>query len=928
MCDPAKELENAGKDVSKWGEQFDHTLGVSAVSREATNAAAAIGSTVEAIGKDPRKLAAVGIMIAFPGAAASVGNYLLAGLPAGVAATLGPTGAAILGQTAINAATNGGDVKSAVTSALVSQGAPELTKYVANSYATEGVSKAITDWAAKATVDTGIATALGKDPTSALLFSGAKAATDAVMSMTGVSNTMSMLPKEAQSALKAAITAKMMNIDPSKALAQDLVNQAIGSAQNMAKAQWYTKSNNLPPLTEEQLNRVPPPDPKQSDYDNSRDFDSSIKNIVNDAKAQKEGWSDDQEKFDAAQQGISDPKEYATKKFVAYGDIFGTGVQGARYLDGRVRTEGDDGPRAPTAEEAVALARTYKFNKEEIPQIILDALPKEGAPTSKEETKDVVKTLTDAGLHDDLADSVDLNKIVDTEKISAKPTLNEAMDAGKAGDKLAQINMMRDIVGLPKYNSIEEYNAEQRKHGGEEIEITDQKSPSGKETIVSNENTDANNPASDQRLSEAIDKGKSGDLLGQINLQRQIVGLPPYASIDEFNATKEGQNLIKDQEEDGLDSATSVAESDVVQTKPAADNRLTEAINKGKSGDLLGQINLQREIVGLAPFASIDEFYATKEGKNLLEDKEDSGTSNVVDDLTKAGLHDDLDTTDLTKVVGGSDTTPPPDERLTEAIEKGKSGDLLGQINQMREIVGLPKFDSIEDYEAFEEAEQAKRVSEFGKDLTGGGNQNLGEVDVNTPIYSEDSTGTGAYKYDQKSGTYTFTSDDGSTLTLDGDGNIVGSTETTDTPWTGITDTKTGKLKLPSLPGGKLPDVKPPTKKITDTTKTTTTGTGNTAVTTGSSTVVSTGSGTAVQTGGGLNMAALMAIMGGMGGNQQAQQAQVETYDPGKGFDYFDWESDPFGSKTKDKTNPTGQPKMAGGGSIDELLEILRRSGI
>jgi hypothetical protein len=213
-----------------------------------------------------------------------------------------------------------------------------------------------------------------------------------------------------------------------------------------------------------------------------------------------------------------------------------------------------------------------------------------------------------------------------------------------------------------------------------------------------------------------------------------------------------------------------------------------------------------------------------------------------------------------------------------------------------------------------EDAEQARRVAEFGKDLTGGGSQDLGEVDTDTDFYGEDSTGMGAYKYDPTSGTYTYTSDDGSTLTLDGDGNIVGSTESTDTAWTGITDPASGNLKLPKLPTGKQPAVKPPAKKIT------TTGTGNTATTTGSSTVV--------QTGGGLNMAALMAIMGGMGGNQQPQQAQIETYDPGKGFEYFDWESDPFAPKTKDKTNPTGQPKMAGGGSVDEILEILRRSGI
>jgi len=107
--------------------------------------------------------------------------------------------------------------------------------------------------------------------------------------------------------------------------------------------------------------------------------------------------------------------------------------------------------------------------------------------------------------------------------------------------------------------------------------------------------------------------------------------------------------------------------------------------------------------------------------------------------------------------------------------------------------------------EAQEAEEQARRVAEFGKDLTGGGNQDLGEVDTDTDFYDKDSTGMGAYKYDPTSGTYTYTSDDGSTLTLDGEGAIVGVTESTDTPWTGITDTKTGNLKLPKLPSGKVP---------------------------------------------------------------------------------------------------------------------------
>jgi len=109
--------------------------------------------------------------------------------------------------------------------------------------------------------------------------------------------------------------------------------------------------------------------------------------------------------------------------------------------------------------------------------------------------------------------------------------------------------------------------------------------------------------------------------------------------------------------------------------------------------------------------------------------------------------------------------------------------------------------------EAKDAEEQAKRVADFGKDLTGGGVQDLGPVDTNTDFYNENSSGMGAYKYDPTSGTYTYTSDDGSTLTLDGEGNITGVTEATDTPWTGLTDTSTGNIRLPKLPSGKTPTI-------------------------------------------------------------------------------------------------------------------------
>ena len=295
-----------------------------------------------------------------------------------------------------------------------------------------------------------------------------------------------------------------------------------------------------------------------------------------------------------------------------------------------------------------------------------------------------------------------------------------------------------------------------------------------------------------------------------------------------------------------------------------------------------------------------------------------------------SGLNTDVNT-------GGTDTTttkPAEDDRLSQAVEKGKSSDLLGQINIQREIVGLPKFDSIEDYEAYEEAEQAKRVTEFGKDLTGGGVQESGVGDTKTGFYEPDASSTGVYKYDPTSGTYTYTSDDGSTLTLDGDGNIVGSTESTDTPWAGITDPASGNLKLPKLPTGKQPAVKPPAKKAA----TTTTGTGNTAVTTGTgSTAITTGSNTAVVTGSGttaLNsdqILSLLNVFGGSGGQQQQQvpytPAQVPVADIKSYYNTIRGIAGenllPESKEEKDKFNIDNL--FAGGGTVNKSYDDVIR---
>ena len=478
----------------------------SAVGKAANDLARDLGTGLQAIANDPRKLAAVGIMVAFPGAASAIGSYLL---PTSVAAAY-PTLTAIVGQTALNTATNGGDVKQAVTNALISQGAPQLTKYIADSYATEGISKAVTDWAAKATVDSTIAAAMGKDPTAALLFSGAKAAADVVLKDSVMQTSLSMMPKEAASAVKAAITAKIMNIDPSKAVAQDLINQAIGSAQGMVKAQWYAKTNNLAPLTQEQLNAIPPEAASDPNH---------IQNIVKDANAQNEGWRDSYEKFIASEQGITNPNEWKEKtappspseRVVASGN-FG-GFTGKIYEDGSFQPAGEDKSRTPTYEEAQALKDVYRRWGSEVPEKVQNVLergePTVGPlPTETPKAPEPVEEPTVGALPTETPKAPDEVKEpaggLDTGTTEPPPAtveppgglsadrgqkLQEAQELGKSGDFLGQINMMRDIVGLPRYDSIDQYEADQAR-----MRRADEEEPAGGLPPAPTETTEPTEP--------------------------------------------------------------------------------------------------------------------------------------------------------------------------------------------------------------------------------------------------------------------------------------------------------------------------------------------------------------------------------------------------------------------------------------------------
>jgi len=198
----------------------------------------------------------------------------------------------------------------------------------------------------------------------------------------------------------------------------------------------------------------------------------------------------------------------------------------------------------------------------------------------------------------------------------------------------------------------------------------------------------------------------------------------------------------------------------------------------------------------------------------------------------------------------------------------------------------------------------------------------LGVVNTDTDFYDENSTGMGAYKYDPISGTYTYTSDDGSTLILDGNGDIVGFTESTDT---GNTTTGTGNTTTG-------------TGNTATGTGTTTTGTGTTAVTTGTgNTAITTGSNTAVVTGSGttaLNsdqILSLLNVFGGSGGQQQQQvpytPAQVPVADIKSYYNTIRGIAGenllPESKEEKDKSNIDNL--FAGGGTVNKSYDDVIR---
>lgn len=216
-----------------------------------------LGQTIEAIASDPKKLAAVAIMVAFPGAASAVGDFILgdalavdalvaSGAMSAAEASMigastlgsGSVASAIVGQAAINAATNGGNVENAVKAALIQQGLPAAMKSDVMQSLNKDMVDLLGKYGAQATTQAGLAAIMGKDPVAAFVFSGAQAATDLIFQQAkgytsnGITPDMGRLPDSAQNAIKAAITAKLTGKDAASAVASSLVASTVNASKN------------------------------------------------------------------------------------------------------------------------------------------------------------------------------------------------------------------------------------------------------------------------------------------------------------------------------------------------------------------------------------------------------------------------------------------------------------------------------------------------------------------------------------------------------------------------------------------------------------------------------------------------------------------------------------------------------------------------
>jgi len=245
----------------------------------ANKAAKQLGSTVQAIADDPKKLALVAIAIYYPGAALEIGNTILGP----TLATQYPFLASTVGQTVLNTAANGGDVESAAKSAIIQNGSTTIANQISKNIpaATSNVDKIVKDFAAKAATNVTVAQLTGKDPTAALVMGGAQAATNVILSEYGKDLGFDKLPDTAKRSVSAALTASLAGKDVTTAVTDSLIKSAITEGQNYIKAQNTVSKTGFPALTTEQLRilKDAPPENLEKALSDAKSNDVQISNV-------------------------------------------------------------------------------------------------------------------------------------------------------------------------------------------------------------------------------------------------------------------------------------------------------------------------------------------------------------------------------------------------------------------------------------------------------------------------------------------------------------------------------------------------------------------------------------------------------------------------------------------------------------------------
>jgi hypothetical protein len=200
-----------------------------------------IKNTVEAIIEDPKKLAGVALAIAFPGAGAALGSAL--GLGTGVVAQ-------VAGQALINATINGGDVEAAVIGAVLPVAGKEVAGALSQTLASSNITGAVNTVVTRAATQSATAALLGKDPLTAFVMGGATAGVNAIVpNIPGFDE----LPEPARNAVSSAILTKLTGGDVGSAIADSLIDDAIGYAKNEV-AQYRKRSDTLKALADVNLN--------------------------------------------------------------------------------------------------------------------------------------------------------------------------------------------------------------------------------------------------------------------------------------------------------------------------------------------------------------------------------------------------------------------------------------------------------------------------------------------------------------------------------------------------------------------------------------------------------------------------------------------------------------------------------------------------